>query len=191
MSTTESTTTSTGTSSPPSPPTTHPSHNSNGSANPNPNPNPALLTPPAEPLNPAPFDKLPYKLDPNWKPEPGHVGNLTEEQQKALDELKEEIKKAGAWVEERMDDAMVLRFLRARKWNVANAKTMLLSAEQWRKDFGVDEIMKSFDFKEKEEVDKYYPQFYHKTDAVWFFFLSFFFFFFASIIVLFVCVRSS
>ncbi|THU80020.1 hypothetical protein K435DRAFT_832070 [Dendrothele bispora CBS 962.96] len=103
--------------------------------------------------------------NPNWKPEPGHVGNLTEEQQKALDELKEEIKKAGAWVEERMDDAMVLRFLRARKWNVANAKTMLLSAEQWRKDFGVDEIMKSFDFKEKEEVDKYYPQFYHKTDA--------------------------
>ncbi|KAK7445188.1 cytosolic factor, phosphatidylinositol/phosphatidylcholine transfer protein [Stygiomarasmius scandens] len=119
---------------------------------------------PKEPLNPAPFDKLPYKLDPNWKPEPGHVGNLTPEQEKALEELKEEIKKEGAWVEERMDDATVLRFLRARKWNVANAKTMFLSAEQWRKDFGVEELMNNFDFKEKEEVDKYYPQFYHKTD---------------------------
>ena len=43
---------------------------------------------------------------------------------------------------------------------------MLLSAEQWRKDFKVDEIVSSFEFKEKAEVDKFYPQFYHKTDKV-------------------------
>ena len=43
---------------------------------------------------------------------------------------------------------------------------MLLSAEQWRKDFKVDEIVNSFEFKEKAEVDKYYPQFYHRTDKV-------------------------
>jgi len=41
---------------------------------------------------------------------------------------------------------------------------MLLAAEQWRKDFGIDEIMRNFDFKEKAEVDKYYPQYYHKMD---------------------------
>jgi len=41
---------------------------------------------------------------------------------------------------------------------------MFIANEQWRKDFGVDEIVKSFDFKEKAEVDKFYPQFYHKTD---------------------------
>ena len=34
------------------------------------------------------------------------------------------------------------RFLRARKFDLAKAKEMLLSAEQWRKDFGVEEIMK-------------------------------------------------
>jgi hypothetical protein len=83
------------------------------------------------------------------------------------------------------------RFLRARKFDLAKAKAMLLSAEQWRKDFGVDEIAKcvftppfpsttndclitmallplgrSFEFPEKKEVNKYYPQYYHKMDKV-------------------------
>jgi len=43
---------------------------------------------------------------------------------------------------------------------------MLLNAEQWRKDFKVDDVVKNLDFKEKEEVNKYYPQYYHKTDKV-------------------------
>jgi hypothetical protein len=65
---------------------------------------------------------------------------------------------------------------------------MLVSAEKWRKDFKVDEIVKfvflspflengcfietrrDFEFKEKEEVDKYYPQYYHKMDKVRFHF---------------------
>jgi len=34
------------------------------------------------------------------------------------------------------------RFLRARKFDVAKAKAMLISAEQWRKDFGVEDIAK-------------------------------------------------
>lgn len=61
---------------------------------------------------------------------------------------------------------------------------MLLNCEQWRKDFGVDDIVecvlllltfidrcphlgrRNFDFEEKEQVDKYYPQYYHKMDKV-------------------------
>lgn len=34
------------------------------------------------------------------------------------------------------------RFLRARKFDVPKAKEMLLNAEAWRKEFGVDEIVK-------------------------------------------------
>jgi hypothetical protein len=68
------------------------------------------------------------------------------------------------FVETRMSDAALLRFLRARKFDVALAKKMWLANEKWRKEFGVEEIVKSFDYQEKAEVDKYYPQFYHKVD---------------------------
>ncbi|KII96177.1 hypothetical protein PLICRDRAFT_49072 [Plicaturopsis crispa FD-325 SS-3] len=102
--------------------------------------------------------------DPNYKPLPGRLGNLSVPQQHALETLKKELQDEGHFVPERHDDATLLRFLRARKFDVPKAKAMLLAAEQWRKDFGVDEIVKSFDFKEKAQVDKYYPQYYHKMD---------------------------
>lgn len=102
--------------------------------------------------------------DPNYRPLPGRLGNLTPGQQHALDKLRKELQDEGHFVPERMDDALLLRFLRARKFDVEKAKAMLLAAEQWRKEFGVDEIYANFDYKEAAEVDKYYPQFYHKID---------------------------
>ena len=38
--------------------------------------------------------------------------------------------------------------------------------EKWRKDFGTDALPSTFEYKEKPEVFKYYPQYYHKTDKV-------------------------
>jgi hypothetical protein len=43
---------------------------------------------------------------------------------------------------------------------------MFEESERWRKEFKVDELYRNFDYPEKEEVDKYYPQYYHKTDKV-------------------------
>ncbi|KAI0269387.1 CRAL-TRIO domain-containing protein [Gloeopeniophorella convolvens] len=106
----------------------------------------------------------PGVTDPNYKPLPGRLGNLTVPQQHALDTLRRELQDEGAFVPARMDDAMLLRFLRARKFDVPKAKAMVLAAEQWRKDEKVDELVQTFDFKEKEEVNKYYPQYYHKID---------------------------
>lgn len=94
----------------------------------------------------------------------GHLGNLTQEQQAILDKFREDLKAGGQFVPERHDDATLLRFLRARKFNFDLAKQMLLSHEVWRKSFGVDDIVKNFDFHEKAEVNKIYPRFYHKTD---------------------------
>ncbi|KAH9936891.1 CRAL-TRIO domain-containing protein [Epithele typhae] len=99
-----------------------------------------------------------------YQPPPGRVGNLTETQEAALAQLKQELEAEGKLVPERMDDPTLLRFLRARKFDVEKAKLMLLECEKWRVEFGVDDLTKNFDFKEKEEVDKYYPQYYHKTD---------------------------
>lgn len=102
--------------------------------------------------------------DPNYQPPPGCLGNLTVIQLHCLDKLKKELKEEGRFVEDRMDDASLLRFCRARKFDYAKVKEMLLAAEQWRVEFGVDAIAKNFDFKEKAEVNKYYPQFYHNVD---------------------------
>jgi hypothetical protein len=102
--------------------------------------------------------------DPNYKPLPGRLGNLTVIQQHALEKLKKELQDEGLFVPERMDDAALLRFLRARKFDLPKTKEMLLAAEQWRKDFGVADLVKNFDFKEMKAVDKYYPQYYHKMD---------------------------
>ena len=45
---------------------------------------------------------------------------------------------------------------------------MFVDCEKWRAEFGggVDKLVPTFDYKEKAEVFKYYPQYYHKTDKV-------------------------
>ena len=47
--------------------------------------------------------------DPNYRPPPGRLGNLTVTQLHTLEKLKKELKEEGAFVEERMTDAMLLR----------------------------------------------------------------------------------
>lgn len=51
--------------------------------------------------------------DSEWKPPPGHLGNLTAEQQDALDRLKKELVEMGKFDESRMDDTLLLRFHRS------------------------------------------------------------------------------
>lgn len=45
---------------------------------------------------------------------------------------------------------------------------MFVDCEKWRKEFGLDHLVRTFDYHEKAEVFKYYPQYYHKTDKVLF-----------------------
>lgn len=92
----------------------------------------------------------------------GYTSNLTEEQRAAVVELRANLQKLG--YTRRLDDASLLRFLRARKFNVQKATLMFDECEKWRKLFGADTILQDFQYKEKPLVAKMYPQYYHKQD---------------------------
>ncbi|GAB7353874.1 hypothetical protein MBLNU459_g4231t1 [Dothideomycetes sp. NU459] len=94
----------------------------------------------------------------------GHPGHTTPEQDAQVHQLRSMLEQAG--FTERLDTLTMLRFLRARKFNVELSKQMFVESEQWRKTFGggVDNLVQTFDYKEKPQVFEYYPQYYHKTD---------------------------
>ncbi|KAF9889160.1 cytosolic factor, phosphatidylinositol/phosphatidylcholine transfer protein [Aspergillus nanangensis] len=92
----------------------------------------------------------------------GHPGHTTPEQDQKVEQLRTELEQLG--YTERLDTLTLLRFLRARKFDVALSKAMFVESEKWRKEFGTDELPGTFDYKEKAQVFAYYPQYYHKTD---------------------------
>lgn len=94
----------------------------------------------------------------------GHPGHLTPEHEHKLKQFKEEITAQGLYDPAKFSDAYLLRFLRARKFDLPKTHLMWADHIKWRNEAKVDELYESFDYHEYKEVDKYYPQFYHKTD---------------------------
>lgn len=63
-------------------------------------------------------------------------------------------------------DADLLRFLRARSFDVPKAKAMYEAMVEWRNEIGADTIIQTFQFPERKAVKALYPHFHHKTDKL-------------------------
>lgn len=92
----------------------------------------------------------------------GHPGHTTPEQDAKVHVLRSALEQQG--YKDRLDTLTMLRFLRARKFDVELSKKMFVDCENWRKSVELDNLVPTWDYPEKREVFKYYPQYYHKTD---------------------------
>ncbi|TAQ89849.1 hypothetical protein B7494_g1808 [Chlorociboria aeruginascens] len=92
----------------------------------------------------------------------GHPGHTTPQQDAQVHQLRMKLEQDG--YTDRLDTLTLLRFLRARKFDVTLAEKMFVESEKWRKEINLDDLVQNFDYKEKKEVFEYYPQYYHKTD---------------------------
>lgn len=67
---------------------------------------------------------------------------------------------------DRYDDYYLLKFLRARKFDLEKTMKMFKKFLEWRKKEDVDNIERNFKFTEQLEVKKIYPHGYHKIDKL-------------------------
>eukprot|EP01016_Furgasonia_blochmanni_P002439 TRINITY_DN10956_c0_g1_i2.p1 TRINITY_DN10956_c0_g1~~TRINITY_DN10956_c0_g1_i2.p1 ORF type:complete len:484 (+),score=114.66 TRINITY_DN10956_c0_g1_i2:3-1454(+) len=91
------------------------------------------------------------------------LGDVYKRQQlQALEEFKKLVDAAGPR-KPIFDDNYLLRFLRARKFDLPKAQEMWNNFLKWRKENDVDNIDK-YNFEEHEKVDQVFPRGFYKTD---------------------------
>lgn len=98
------------------------------------------------------------------QPQTGLVGSLTPEQSEILQKFKDALQQQGLFNAQRHDEYLLLRFLRARKFDLTRALEMITNCENWRKEKQVDQIYETFRFDEQQQVNTIYPRFYHQLD---------------------------
>ncbi|KAJ7736007.1 CRAL-TRIO domain-containing protein [Mycena maculata] len=98
----------------------------------------------------------------------GQIGHLSPEQEATFVEFKEACEKDGVYRpgegQTTLNDVALLRYLRARKFQVNDALKQLKDTEIWRKTNKLDELYDTFDIDTFEEARKVYHQWTGRRD---------------------------
>lgn len=86
--------------------------------------------------------------------------HLTEPQQRAYDSFHAKLSEESALVEGVCSRTDLLRFLKARQWDVEKAALMYHHMAAWRKEHQVQTVFETLDFKELPACLPVYPHFY-------------------------------
>lgn len=84
--------------------------------------------------------------------------------QKAVEEFRRVLMANDLLPQQHDDYHILLRFLKARKYDIVKAREMWESMLQWRKEFGTDTLAEEFQFTELDKVKRFYPQGHHGID---------------------------
>ncbi|KAF5377368.1 hypothetical protein D9757_008018 [Collybiopsis confluens] len=99
-----------------------------------------------------------------------HVGHLTGEQSDALAEFKTKLADVKLYrpvldgQPASHDDPTLLRFLRARRFDVEKAKKQFADTEMWRTEHDIDTLFRTFDPEEFEDARRFYPRWTGRRD---------------------------
>ena len=97
----------------------------------------------------------------------GFYDELNQSQYDALQKWKTELKDGGVLDNfEIYDDLFLLRFLRARKFDLVKTMEMFKKFLQWRIDMKVDELRETYEMENLIEIKRLYPHGYHRTDKL-------------------------
>ncbi|KAL4739154.1 CRAL-TRIO domain-containing protein [Aspergillus similis] len=100
----------------------------------------------------------------------GHLNHLTEEQEAKLTEFKAFCEKEGYYKpggegeKPSHDDATMLRFLRARRFDVNGAWGQFKDTEDWRKENAIEALYENIDVDSYEAARRMYPQWTGRRD---------------------------
>ncbi|KAK1783018.1 CRAL-TRIO domain-containing protein [Copromyces sp. CBS 386.78] len=97
----------------------------------------------------------------------GHLGHLKPEEQEALESFKTYLAEKGYYKPGPLashDDQTLLRYLRARRWNVVDAFKQFKETEDWRKANGLSVLYDTIDLEAYEASRRLYPQWTGRRD---------------------------